>query len=98
MKQLKLLKRNYSISIRKQMKPVNKFKVFTWDRILLYLLPPSLLLVALVAAIVHGTTPLIGYVILSVVTVAWFAMSSVLFTDRYRFSKQIKGYTQMGTG
>jgi hypothetical protein len=77
---------------------INKFKVFTWDRILLYILPPVLLAVALLMALVNGTTPLVGYILLTITIAAWSFMSFMLFDSRYDFAKQIATYTTDGTG
>lgn len=77
---------------------INKFKVFTWDRILLYILPPVLLVVALVAALIHGTTPAVGLIILGIVILVWSAMSSVEFYLRNKFAEEIQAYTPDGTG
>lgn len=77
---------------------INKFKVFTWDRVLLYILPPVLLVIALVAALVHGTTPTVGLIILGAVILVWSAMSSVEFYLRNGFAKEIQAYTPDGTG
>lgn len=80
---------------------INKFKVFTWDRILIYLgLCGALPLLACLQAVHfnHGHIPLGGWLAMSGALAGFIFGDVMFFKAREDFKKQITGYSDSGVG
>lgn len=84
------------------MKAIKKFKIFTWDRLLIYGGICALFLVLFGAAVNHNYIqtdhgiPVPGWIALVTATLGALTCSGMVFKSRWDFSKQITGYSDSG--